>query len=82
MEKIKRKEYMKEYRKRNAERMKELDRINYLKRKGKLQTVNTNDTILRLIQARKQERVINMSVHRKRRRKRLQEAIKHELMTC
>lgn len=82
MEKIKRKEYMKEYRKRNAERMKELNRINYLKRKEKLQTVNTDDTILRLIQARKQERVINMSVHRKRRRKRLQEAIKHELMMC
>ena len=82
MQKINRKEYMKEYRKRNAERMKELNRINYLKRKEKLQTVKTDDTILRLIQARKQERVINMSVHRKRRRKRLQEAIKHELMTC
>lgn len=80
MQKINRKEYMKEYRKRNAERMKELNRINYLKRKEKLQTVKTDDTILRFIQARKQERVINMSVHRKRRRKRLQEAIKHELM--
>lgn len=73
---------MKEYRKRNAERMKELNRINYLKRKEKLQKVKTDDTILRLIQARKQERVINMSVHRKRRRKRLQEAIKHELIMC
>lgn len=82
MGKINRKEYMKEYRKRNAERMKELNRINYLKRKEKLQTVKTDDAILRLIQARKQERVINMSVHRKRRRKRLQEAIKHELMMC
>ncbi|PKE48835.1 hypothetical protein [Macrococcoides caseolyticum] len=82
MQKISRKEYMKEYRKRNAERMKELNRINYLKRKEKLQKVKTDDTILRLIQARKQERVINMSVHRKRRRKRLQEAIKHELMMC
>lgn len=82
MQKISRKEYIKEYRKRNAERMKELNRINYLKRKEKLQKVKTDDTILRLIQARKQERVINMSVHRKRRRKRLQEAIKHELMMC
>lgn len=82
MKKIDRKEYMKEYRKRNDERMKELNRINYLKRKEKLQTVKTDDTILRLIQARKQERVINMSTHRKRRRKRLQEAIKHELMMC
>ena len=82
MEKIKRKEYMKEYRKRNAERMKELNRINYLKRKEKLQKVKNDDTILRLMLARKQERVINMSVHRKRRRKRLQEAIKHELMMC
>lgn len=82
MEKLSRKEYQKEYRRQNAERMKELNRINYLKRKEKLQTVNTDDTILRFIQARKQERVINMSVHRKRRRKRLQEAIKHELMTC
>ncbi|PKE12701.1 hypothetical protein [Macrococcoides caseolyticum] len=82
MQKISRKEYMKEYRKRNAERMKELNRINYLKRKEKLQKVKTDDTILRLIQARKQERVINMSVHRKRRRKRLQEAIKHELIMC
>ncbi|UBH09501.1 hypothetical protein [Macrococcus armenti] len=51
MQKINRKEYMKEYRKRNAERMKELNRINYLKRKEKLQTVKTDDTILRLIQA-------------------------------
>ncbi|QQB05693.1 hypothetical protein [Macrococcoides caseolyticum] len=82
MSKIDRKEYMKEYRKQNAERMKELNRINYLKRKEKLQKVKTDDTILRLIQARKQERVINMSVHRKRRRKRLQEAIKHELIMC
>ncbi len=82
MQKISRKEYIKEYRKRNAERMKELNRINYLKRKEKLQKVKTDDTILRLIQARKQERVINMSVHRKRRRKRLQEAIKHELIMC
>lgn len=62
--------------------MKELNRINYLKRKEKPQTVKADDTILRLMQARKQERVINMSVHRKRRRKRLQEAIKHELMMC
>ncbi|QYA36243.1 hypothetical protein [Macrococcoides caseolyticum] len=82
MQKINRKKYMKEYRKRNTERMKELNRINYLKRKEKLQKVKSDDTILRLIQARKQERVINMSTHRKRRRKRLQEAIKHELMMC
>lgn len=82
MEKLSRKEYQKEYRRKNAERMKELNRINYLKRKEKLQTFKTDDTILRLLQARKQERLINMSVHRKRRRKRLQEAIKHELMTC
>lgn len=80
MEKLSRKEYQKEYRRQNAERMKELNRINYLKRKEKLKKVKTDDTILRFIQARKQERVINMSVHRKRRRKRLQEAIKHELM--
>lgn len=82
MEKLSRKEYQKEYRRKNAERMKELNRINYLKRKEKLQKVKTDDTILRFIQARKHERVINMSVHRKRRRKRLQEAIKHELMMC
>lgn len=82
MEKLSRKEYQKEYRRQNAERMKELNRINYLKRKEKLKKVKTDDTILRFIQARKQERVINMSVHRKRRRKRLQEAIKHELMMC
>ena len=82
MEKLSRKEYQKEYRRQNAERMKELNRINYLKRKEKLKKVKTDDTILRFIQARKQERVVNMSVHRKRRRKRLQEAIKHELMMC
>jgi len=82
MSKIDRKEYMKEYRKQNAERMKELNRINYLKRKEKLQTFKTDDTVLRLIQERKKERVINMSIHRKRRRKRIQEAIKHELTTC
>lgn len=82
MEKLSRKEYQKEYRSKNAERMKELNRINYLKRKEKNRHIKQDDTILKVLEANKQERILSMSIHRKRRRKRVQEAIHHELLLC
>lgn len=80
MSKIDRKEYMKEYRKQNAERMKELNRINYLKRKEKSNSMQQDDTVLMYIQNLKQERLLNMSIQRKRRKKRLQDLINSELL--
>ncbi|PKE07207.1 hypothetical protein CW676_03335 [Macrococcoides caseolyticum] len=82
MEKLSRKEYQKEYRRKNAERMKELNRINYLKRKEKSKHIKQDDTILKVLEANKQERILSMSIHRKRRRRRVQEAIHHELSMC
>lgn len=82
MEKLSRKEYQKEYRRKNAERMKELNRINYLKRKEKNKHIKQDDTILKVLEANKQERILSMSIHRKRRRRRVQEAIHHELSIC
>ncbi|QQB06039.1 hypothetical protein [Macrococcoides caseolyticum] len=80
MKKVDRKEYMKEYRKRNAERMKELNRNNYLKRKEKSNSMQQDDTVLMYIQNLKQERLLNMSIQRKRRKKRLQDLINSELL--
>lgn len=80
MKKVDRKEYMKEYRKRNAERMKELNRNNYLKRKEKSNSMQQDDTVLMYIQSLKQERLLNMSIQRKRRKKRLQDLINSELL--
>lgn len=80
MRKVDRKEYMKEYRKRNAERMKELNRNNYLKRKEKSNSIQQDDTVLMYIQSLKQERLLNMSIQRKRRKKRLQDLINSELL--
>lgn len=80
MRKVDRKEYMKEYRKRNAERMKELNRNNYLKRKEKSNSIQQDDTVLMYIQNLKQERLLNMSIQRKRRKKRLQDLINSELL--
>ncbi|STY75541.1 Uncharacterised protein [Macrococcoides caseolyticum] len=80
MKKVDRKEYMKEYRKRNAERMKELNRNNYLKRKEKGNSMQQDDTVLMYIQNLKQERLLNMSIQRKRRKKRLQDLINSELL--
>lgn len=80
MKKVDRKEYMKEYRKRNAERMKELNRNNYLKRKEKSNSMQQDDTVLIYIQNLKQERLLNMSIQRKRRKKRLQDLINSELL--
>lgn len=80
MKKVDRKEYMKEYRKRNAERMKELNRNNYLKRKEKSNSIQQDDTVLMYIQNLKQERLLNMSIQRKRRKKRLQDLINAELL--
>ncbi|HCD18171.1 hypothetical protein C7R57_01475 [Macrococcoides caseolyticum subsp. caseolyticum] len=80
MKKVDRKEYMKEYRKRNAERMKELNRNNYLKRKEKSNSIQQDDTVLMYIQNLKQERLLNMSIQRKRRKKRLQDLINSELL--
>lgn len=80
MKKIDRKEYMKEYRKRNAERMKELNHNNYLKRKEKSNSMQQDDTVLMYIQNLKQERLLNMSIQRKRRKKRLQDLINSELL--
>lgn len=80
MRKVDRKEYMKEYRKRNAERMKELNRNNYLKRKEKSNSMQQDDTVLMYIQNLKQERLLNMSIQRKRRKKRLQDLINSELL--
>lgn len=82
MEKLSRKEYQKEYRRKNAERMKELNRINYLKRKEKNKHIKQDDAILKVLEANKQERILSMSIHRKRRRRRVQEAIHHELSMC
>ena len=82
MEKLSRKEYQKEYRRKNAERMKELNRINYLKRKEKNKHIKQDDAILKVLEANKQERILSMSIHRKRRRRRVQEAIYHELSMC
>lgn len=82
MEKLSRKEYQKEYRRKNAERMKELNRINYLKRKEKNKHIKQDDAILKVLEANKQERILSMSIHRKRRRRRVQEAIHHELSIC
>ncbi|MFC6117601.1 hypothetical protein ACFPVV_03055 [Macrococcoides bohemicum] len=80
MRKVDRKEYMKEYRKRIAERMKELNRNNYLKRKEKSNSIQQDDTVLMYIQNLKQERLLNMSIQRKRRKKRLQDLINSELL--
>lgn len=80
MQKIDRKEYMREYRKQNAERMRELNRINYLKRKRENKHIKLDYNALQHIQERKQERMSKMSIQRKRRKKRLQDLINTELL--
>lgn len=71
---------MREYRKQNAERMRELNRINYLKRKRDNKHIKQDYNALQHIQKRKQERMSKMSLQRKRRKKRLQELINSELL--
>lgn len=76
-----RKEYMKRYRENNKEKIKELNRINYMKRKEKLNEEQPayEGMILTLIES-KRYRENSMSKARIKRRKALQESILKDLL--
>lgn len=76
-----RKEYLKRYRQQNAERMKQYNRENYLKRKKREKEARNNPSfsILVMLQNKKKQRLSNMSEARKRRRERTQSAIYEDI---
>lgn len=73
---------MKEYRRRNLERLKQKQKERYMNKKLGIKKQEFVDPILIEMKHNKQERINSMTVRRKIRRQRLQEAIKHELMMC
>lgn len=77
-----RKEYQKQYREKNKERMKEINRLNYLKRKKAKEQQKDKAPmkhLLIMLSDNKQKRLNNMTPNRYERRERTQRAIYSEL---
>ncbi len=81
MQSAHRKEYLRQYRERNKEKIREYNRMKYQERKEDYKHMVKDETILIYMAERKKQRMMNMSYQRMQRRIRNQAGIEKEHLT-